>query len=715
MLLTRYRSEMEHLGRLAPEFLVPRYVILFDSSDDRSGEFKQTVSSADTLRTILAGRGTFPLTFDRTLSPAVPALWFVMHLPRNAHDLVDLPALHLRRSQKLSIAHHVELAPWPTPAGLLDPTPQPLIVLTADSAFEAVQQDRRFDHALVMKRFSELNDDVLRSTCDRLGTAYSLDDSDFARHLAISPTGSTRPTQIPNGFVAFHFAKHDPDALPALFSSADEALQFARHCQALLSATADLEERKLTPAEAEPIFLDTLREHKVRLRCPVVAGVPGVSPRAASRELARALKKARLDLPSLQGEEIDVLGQVVAHRAAARLGIGFVSESISDAAFEALARLEGFVGDTGAKAIKLRRLLDNLSGHALSSFSDQQLRALAHASGITSFSEFPIGLMTLPGDTAPLACRSPIAYRPIVPLTRALQFELSSFPMHYVRDRLRILVAECIPTGDPIATASRAAWRHCGQQLEGISNVEFELREVHNVNELRTILRDEHFDALVLSAHGSSDADSHRTGFVCGDELIVEEELGHVPPIVILSMCQIAPRGQGTANFSDLLFRQGAAAVIGTLIPIGVFKHGILMSRFFVYLAEALSGRGTHQNLAEIWHFVVTSNAVAEILLDATRTPQWLRECAHQILAEFMNNRSAGKVRRGHLYVDTEELLAEILDERGLGTKFREWLSRQGYIPQSLFYVAMGWPERIIVYDEEFERVRGIEQAAGRW
>ncbi|MBJ6613807.1 hypothetical protein [Streptomyces sp. I4(2020)] len=38
---------------------------------------------------------------------------------------------------------------------------------------------------------------------------------------------------------------------------------------------------------------------------------------------------------------------------------------------------------------------------------------------LTVFSGFPLGLATLPGDTAPLAARLPLTYEPLLPLNRS--------------------------------------------------------------------------------------------------------------------------------------------------------------------------------------------------------------------------------------------------------------------------------------------------------
>src|SRR5439155_18390699 len=214
-----------------------------------------------------------------------------------------------------------------------------------------------------------------------------------------------------------------------------------------------------------------------------------------------------------------------------------------------------------------------------------------HASSISSFSEFPIGLVTIPPDTSPLCCRTPIAYRPLSPLTRALQFETSGVPMWYLRDKLRIVCAECIPKSQFVGRLSRDGWKLAARAFADHKNVEFDFVEVDSVATLRATLHAKEYDIAVISAHGFYDRRMNRTGIAVGSrEVVVEEELESVPPLVCLAACQVAPRGTGSVNIADLLFRQGALAVLGTLVPVNVRRNAHLMVRFFIYVAETLGG-----------------------------------------------------------------------------------------------------------------------------
>ncbi|MGW5212343.1 hypothetical protein ACWEQO_14350 [Streptomyces sp. NPDC004051] len=72
-----------------------------------------------------------------------------------------------------------------------------------------------------------------------------------------------------------------------------------------------------------------------------------------------------------------------------------------------------------------------------------------------------------------------------------------------------------------------------------------------------------------------------------------------------------------------------------------------------------------------------------------------------------MISRSAGRLRGAHIYQDTEKVLGEIADDQGRGEQVRNWFRRPGYVPESLFYLFAGRPERILISSME-ERVAAL-------
>jgi hypothetical protein len=108
----------------------------------------------------------------------------------------------------------------------------------------------------------------------------------------------------------------------------------------------------------------------------------------------------------------------------------------------------------------------------------------------------------------------------------------------------------------------------------------------------------------------------------------------------------------------------------------------------------------------DVWHHTTTSNAIHDIVSGNSSLETWAYEGGRQghPLWDFKMVRSAGRLRKGHAYKDSEKLLLEIAEERGMGRKCRAWLRNPGYIPETLFYAVIGWPERIVLNDPQRER-----------
>lgn len=59
-----------------------------------------------------------------------------------------------------------------------------------------------------------------------------------------------------------------------------------------------------------------------------------------------------------------------------------------------------------------------------------------------------------------------------------------------------------------------------------------------------------------------------------------------------------------------------------------------------------------------------------------------------------------------NIYRDTEQVLREIARDTGMLSKFDQWLSNTGYVPETLFYSMIGWPERIVLQDAEISKMQ---------
>ena len=659
---------------------------------------------------------TLPLGLDKDFIPILPAIWYCLHMPRTASDLRDFPAKGMKTSQQLNLPHNIQLVPIPCPpsflAALSKSTDLKMILLPDDLAEAASDMVKNIGVVIDTKLVSELSEATISSHWNSFHSALDIKTPTYIKPSLLLSNSPFRATLLPAHFVARQLLGGTDNSVPHEFASNREAIYFSLENQAVLSTIALMETKGLSQQEAEKVYQEEFRTERNRFKCPVAIGIPGVAPDAPTRKMAKVLRM--LDQKSDVGFEMaekSALEFLVAHRALARSGIGLVTPRIEDELFRLLSRLEKHWATGNPRPHVVRRMLDQLSQHAERLFTEEYARTLRHASFLTCFSEFPLGLCRLPGDSSPLCSRVAIAYRPIVPLTRALQNELSSIPIHFLKTHLNILIAECISPNDPVGRMSRAGWKIASETLTNIANTKFRDVDIANVSQLREELRKEQVDILVISAHGGIHSTQNRTGFNIGGQLVMEEELGPLPSVVCLSACQVSPRGNGTINVTDLMFRQGAVVVLGTFVPIDVRRNSVLMVRFFVNIAATMTGEMSLSTLGDVWHHTVTGNAVNDILLGSPGIQRWgfEKNKGVSVVEEFMRKRSRGRLRGGHIYEDTITILQEIADDWGTGVKFRAWIENQGYLPESLFYAILGWPERIVLRDPLIERMSDLE------
>jgi hypothetical protein len=624
-----------------------------------------------------------------------------------------MPEQGMKKVQALDLPHHIILVPtpWPEPLPMFRPPDWPAIVLAPDSLrSEAEHLASSLPFVIEVADTAILDATSLQRHWGDLYQALQIDRPRYVWPSRILSELQHRELLLPYSFIARQLRNGRDEELLGAGNTKGDLMQHSARDQAILSALARLAEEGVNLLEAEERLLQTIAGEGRSYRCPVALLLPGVSPTAPPQKIAGKLAKNGLNSLSDPAAESAAMQFLVAHRAVARFGVSVSAANVSDRAFQMLDTLERMFSGPAISPKKVRAQLTRLSDEVLTGLTAEEQAALLHASSITSFSEFPVGLVTIPPATSPLCCHAPIAYRPLCPLTRAIQFETSAVPMVYLRDKLSIACLECIPVEQQVGRLSRAGWEGALADFPKQDNVTFDVIEVDSIAALRASLRRKTYDIAVISAHGVFDRRANRTGIQVGPrDILFDEEVGPLPSLVCLSACQVAPRGSGSVNITDLLFRQGAMAVLGTLVPVDVRRNAHLMVRFFIYIAEALNGGNSLRSIDQVWHHTASSNAVLDVTLGARRSADWMwKEWNGRYgIKEFMESRSIGrKLRSSHIYADTEEVMQSMAEERGKGPAFKAWLTNQGYIPESIFYVFLGWPERLVLRDKEFEEAR---------
>ncbi|MDQ3933074.1 MAG: CHAT domain-containing protein [Actinomycetota bacterium] len=671
---------------------------------------------------------TVPHGLDREVATALPALWYCLHLPSTFADFVDMPVADLKVFQTLHLDHHILLAPvtffdeahvgpW-----LADGVPA-LVVCPDDVLDDVAMRSEMLGFTLPPAAYSRLSDESLQAHWASIGALLGPGVVESDVGLRLSHRLDLAPAALAHQRLIRQIG-HDEETPLAAAGDPDGALRQGLWDQSVLAATARLERAGVGVDVAEESMPDVLEEERRALRLPLTVALPGVAPAYIRSAFDPSLRDRVEHLEA--GDEADTWAPeihersdglveraaiefVATHRAVARSGLGVMMSAAPANAFGILSQLERHFETQTPSGSAVWGMLDKLNALTEHLWSDALEYAVAHASMLTAFANFPFGLLRLPGDTSPICTRVPISYRPLLPLTRAVQYELTYVPAIDLSETPRVLVAECISPEDPVGAMARAGWKAATDFIRSSGEaVRFEVVKTLSVAALRAAITEQQPDILIISAHGILSPRRDLAGLLVGDEPLLGPEVGPLPSVVILSACNVAPRGAGAVSITDLLLREGAVAVLGTQVPVDVRRNARLIARFLVYIVEVLNGREDHLTLLDVWHRVQSSNAVLDVLSGSPMLERWgySEGDSGPPVFEFMSERSAGRLRTGHVYADTEEVLGEIADEQGVGPRIRNWFKNPGYLPESLFYVFAGRPERIYL--------RSLVDAVGR-
>lgn len=653
---------------------------------------------------------TRPHGLSREVANALPGLWYCLHLPNDRAQLDDISIWSIKESQGLFLGPHVLLVPTRLFARELFEAYvrryQPVLAVCEDGLVDTVRTEATsLGFALPAAAFSELTNIRLQEHWTELARLL-VPDGLLRRPPILARDRHVAPSDLVRRLIVRQLG--DQDRLVTEAADRASSVSAALDVQITLAAFATLEEEGVGLKEAEARLPEQLRIEGRRLDVPLSLGVPGV-PRAYERRTyeRRAQRHARSvdDVAAEEAQvrddaaaELDAIEFITAHEAVATTGVGLMLPEVPAQAWTVLADLERHFRSLAPKPRVVASMLKRLTGTMEHLFTDEFLYAVTHASTIAVNGNFPIGLLTLPGDSGPLLERAAISYRPTLPLTRALQTQLSFHTPVLAGPSLKVLVLECIPDADPVGRLSRIGWNSAKEEFEAAFDFLTVITlVVATEDDIRAALAEHQPHVLVLSAHGVFRGGDF-AGIQVGNYPSLGIGLGPLPPLVVLSACHVAPRATGAVAIGDMLIREGAEAVLGTQVPVNVAHNAMLMMRFFLYIALSMTGAESFANVLDVWQHVQASNAINDLLhgsghlaeFGRTRTPS-----GTAVLEEFMNTRSVGRLRKGHLHEDTEAVLVEIAKELNLDAQVANWLTSPGYLPESFFYAFVGRPELI--------------------
>lgn len=645
--------------------------------------------------------------WDNELSVVIPALWYILHLPRMGFDVfvndIDL-VLHAHDEP-----HNINVCPFVrnNPVAqkeinriLVNGT---LIICPDDIYQDVICCSDIAKPLLGIYKISELNTERMHKHWKQLSlyarqNEPEIDECIIDSEFRLTLSGERKILPLVPLANQLGYTKQLVEEIEKLnYGSNHNMCAIAMRQQIIDCYRKLVKEHPEVKRRTEKIIVENRNFNGI----PLVITLPGTTGFQVKK-----FNRAK-DLPQNERDIIDILG---CHRALAKNALWLSLDTVSQEMFTELFKLEEHCKES--KKINnsfvwrtLRRIGKLLNNKLRASKID----IIHHVSQITVFSDFPMGLAILDGCTAPLCCIKPISYRPLSPLTKAFQYEMGKCPQVYFGRKLKIVLAECVEKCDKIRHYCDGLTKILKNMVKNESEVDIVVEEISTVSLFKEML-DKHRDAdiLLISAHGTYDKARNMAGLVIGDEMWMADDNNlHVPPVVLLSACHVMPRGRGVVSVGDLFIRAGAMAVLGTFIPIDVRRNAMLITRLFTNIFEVRKGWSHMRTLDEIWSHVVCTNAVHEIIAPTSSGYNKLEVWANTKKkdgtfpqAEFKNKYSVEKLRSTHAYDDTVKILREIAYRDGIGEYYDSFIKSNGYFPESVFYQFIGMPENVFIRND---------------
>ncbi|KQL35817.1 hypothetical protein AN959_07955 [Psychrobacillus sp. FJAT-21963] len=409
----------------------------------------------------------------------------------------------------------------------------------------------------------------------------------------------------------------------------------------------------------------------------------------------------------LSFEEDELIKFFGVQRSIALQGVYMEGQIISSEVFALLSQLEkhfylaAFNIDGKVNPKYVERVLRKFGKVVAKLFEKPLNEFILASSTLVAFTDFPIGLAILPGFSDPLCNIIPISYRPLTPLTLTYQYGITKRNDFYLQQRknFKVLIIECLDSNDRIRKIADMTWEVIKNQSKKYKFIEIFYEEVNSSVEIKEVLEKySSIHMLILSAHGSYD-ENGVAGIIINDEIWLPDVDIRVPPIVILSACHVAVKGNGNYTISEAFLRCGALATLGTLIPVGVKKNGVLIQQFLLYVSEVLDGKFECRNLSEAWFNAINYGIVTEILGMSPKLERWFltpREIDGKLPAqEYHDKAEKNRIKRGNFHQETIKLLLSVAEKDQMDGHLKAVLNSKGYIAESVFYTFAGYPEKI--------------------
>lgn len=687
-------------------FRKPLYLVVGDYEGDTS-----PYARSDRL-------GSRRSSFDPELLPSLPAIWYALHLPATQSEVIEQSIFSVLDLLGGDLRHLI----FPISKSMLqesffiDPLlhifEPVLIIHDKNSSSISKEISEKYNFLLEPIGFNDINNQKLQEHWETLsrvwikefhpGTPINTPFPELRNFNNIS--GSTIALEKLKTLAGFKYIKPQKNK----HYEARMVLESRKNISKTILNYVNSEDGR-SLGEFEKNIL--ISQAKKIVNPPLTLAIKGVSPRYQKFvDNIHSSLGHQFDVSnrgnsesSLESDPPEVMPLIMEHKTAGGLSVGLDLGEVPASAFEVMHNLENYWINHKRlfpEPRKVKRYLKNLSKSVENIWDSETVRIIQSSSSIEVLSNFPIGLAALPGMDVPLAAIKPIVYRPMNPLTRALQYEYLPYEPAVLSKKLKVLLLECIPSTDHVGKISRNIWRLISDLQSNLyPSQEFIIREVENVIEFREEIRRNNPDILIISAHGIYDQQGNTAGICIGDTRTLGDDLGIMPPVVIMSACHTGPRGAGSVSVADMMLRNGAKAVISTLIPVHVVKNAMFMNRLFTYINESIRGTESYTTLEGVWHMVQNTNTVLDIIQYHPKLNEWGFKENKGItpIDAFMRDTFNVPLRASHLYEDSEKRLLKIAEMQGLESEIGGFLSSQGYVPESLMYTLIGVSGSVVI------------------
>ena len=660
-----------------------QYLIMFKGSDDPCDSHVPIIRT----KYLAKALGLDAHLFDPDLEAILPAVNYVMHLPRSGFDVMEMPS----EVAIYTYDHPHDILVFPSSmAELLPVNPQRYTILIYADDCEIESNFFRSCDCIDIVPVSKLSSALLNDHWKKISHLMKPLGEYECLPSTLKLLNEEKLLALSLLFLLNQFGHSQ--SLYNLKSSGLELFKNIYDLSFRFSCSVNVIHEKSRNPDAD---IEAVKQKwNKSTQIPIVVSMVG-RPTYQNR-----FAKGKLTVTETEREACRT---IALHRACAKNGVVIELEDATSEMFATLAELEDHCKSRQINNRYVWSALQKIGRLFTNHIGREKLHCIARASHITAFTDFPLGLAIMPGCTAPLCCYKPISYRPITPMTRAFQREMPKAPQCYFGQHCKIVVAECLDRNDHIRPVSERLWKQCAQMNNEQIGMDMIFEEVSSIAGLKQLLAD-HIDAdiLLISAHGDYEKTANLAGLCIGDEIWYADDNDiRLPPFVMLSACHVNPRGTGAVSVTDLLLRAGALAVLGTFIPVEVSRNATLYQRLFVYIREAMEGGKLNQTILDAWMFVVATNAVNEIVSGNKSLQLWFASPNKNGIIrteDFMLKRSAGRLHGANIYDETVSILREMAVDDGLGDYFDSVIRSQGFFPESLFYQMIGSPENIFLY-----------------